>query len=97
MNTKEIFPVRLINARKMRKLSQKELGEKADIPSTSIAHFEAGARLPCVENVVKLALALNVSTDNLLGMPSFTRYADDLSNEQIETINCLVKHWRKKQ
>jgi transcriptional regulator with XRE-family HTH domain len=63
----ELFPERLKSAREMRKLTQIELGTKASLPSTSIAHFEAGSRKPSFDNLRKLAEALEVTTDYLLG------------------------------
>jgi len=61
------FPERLRNAREMRQLTQAELGNKAKLPSTSIAHFEAGSRKPSFANLRKLAESLEVTTDYLLG------------------------------
>ena len=76
----------------MRKMTQQELVKKSGC--VSIAQFEIGARLPSVENILKLALALNVTTDNLLGMPNHSGYGQGLTNEQVETINCLIKFWK---
>ena len=92
ISVKEMFPIRLKEAREMRKLTQQELAKKSGCPS--IAQFETGARLPSAENILKLALALNVTTDNLLGMPVYNSYGQGLTNEQVETINCLVKFWK---
>ena len=63
----DIFSERLRSAREMRKLTQNELGLRADLPPTSIAHFEAGSRKPSFANLRKLAEALVVTTDYLLG------------------------------
>jgi transcriptional regulator with XRE-family HTH domain len=63
----DIFSERLKSAREMRKLTQNELGQRANLPSTSVAHFEAGKRKPSFENLRKLAEALEVTTDYLLG------------------------------
>ena len=67
MPEQDDFPERLRNAREMRKLTQAELGTKASLPSTSIAHFEAGSRKPSFANLRKLAENLEVTTDYLLG------------------------------
>ena len=67
MPDQDDFPERLRTAREMRKLTQIELGAKATLPSTSIAHFEAGSRKPSFANLRKLAEALEVTTDYLLG------------------------------
>jgi transcriptional regulator with XRE-family HTH domain len=63
----DVFPERLKKAREMRKLTQGGLGQRANLPSTSIAHFEAGSRKPSFDNLRKLATALEVTTDYLLG------------------------------
>jgi transcriptional regulator with XRE-family HTH domain len=64
----DIFQKRLKTAREeLRKWSQGELGTKAGLPPTSIAHFEAGARKPSFDTLRKLANALDVTTDYLLG------------------------------
>jgi transcriptional regulator with XRE-family HTH domain len=67
MPDSDAFSERLRSAREMRKLTQIELGIKANLPSTSIAHFEAGARKPSFDNLRKLAETLEVTTDYLLG------------------------------
>jgi transcriptional regulator with XRE-family HTH domain len=64
----DLFPQRLRHARaELRKLSQSELAELAKMPSSSVAHFEGGARKPSFDNLKALAVALDVSTDFLLG------------------------------
>jgi len=63
----DVFSERLRSAREMRELTQTELGTKAKLPSTSIAHFEAGTRKPSFDNLRKLAETLEVTTDYLLG------------------------------
>lgn len=62
-----IFKERLRASRNMRGLSQGELGGRAGLPPSSIAHFEAGSRKPSFDTLRKLANALEVTTDYLLG------------------------------
>lgn len=62
-----MFKERLKAARKMRGWSQGELAARANLPPSSIAHFEAGSRKPSFDNLRRLAVALEVSTDFLLG------------------------------
>jgi transcriptional regulator with XRE-family HTH domain len=62
----DLFCIRLKEIRKM-KNDTAELSEKSGIPSTSIAHIEAGSRKPSLENFYKLVVVLNVSADYLLG------------------------------
>lgn len=92
-----IFPERLRTARDRRQLSQSQLAEKTGLPASSISHFESGARKPSFDNLKRLATALNVSTDYLLGrvehMDSIGaaermhRHLENLSARDIELAN----------
>jgi transcriptional regulator with XRE-family HTH domain len=63
----EIFPVRLRKARDLRDLSQDELARRAGLQASAVSHFETGARKPSFHNLKRLADALRVTTDYLLG------------------------------
>ncbi|HVM78159.1 MAG TPA: helix-turn-helix transcriptional regulator [Stellaceae bacterium] len=63
----EIFRERVKTARELRQLKQSELADRAKLPPSSIAHFEAGARKPSFDTLRRLANALEVTTDYLLG------------------------------
>jgi transcriptional regulator with XRE-family HTH domain len=64
----EIFQERLKTARDgLRKWSQSELAARAGLPPSSIAHFETGSRKPSFDTLRRLANALEVTTDYLLG------------------------------
>lgn len=63
----DIFPDRLRQARELRKLSQAELATRAKLQSSAVSHFETGTRRPSFDNLRRLADALQVSTDFLLG------------------------------
>ena len=65
-----VFPERLRSAREHRELSQGELAERARLQASAVSHFETGGRKPSFDNLKKLADALNVSTDYLLGRTS---------------------------
>ena len=67
MPDRDVFSERLRCAREMRKLTQIELGIRASLPSTTIAHLETSSRKPSFDNLRKLAEALEVTTDYLLG------------------------------
>jgi transcriptional regulator with XRE-family HTH domain len=64
---REIFPKRLKAMREKRQLSQADLAKKARLQPTAISHFETGGRSPSFDNLRRLADALNVSTDYLIG------------------------------
>lgn len=61
------FADRLRSARELRKWSQQDLAQRTGLQATAISHFETGNRSPSFENLRKLAEALNVTTDYLLG------------------------------
>lgn len=77
----EIFPQRLKSARLLRGYSQEQLAERAGMPPSSIAHFETGTRKPSFESLRKLAIALEITTDYLLGtvdQPELSKESDPL-------------------
>lgn len=63
----EAFAARLVEARQKRQLSQVDLAKKTGLPASSISHFEAKKRRPSFDNLSKLADALNVTADFLIG------------------------------
>lgn len=63
-----VFGERLKIVRRARGLTQEELESKSGVSSAMISHFETGERQKAsADNLVKLAEALNVSIDYLLG------------------------------
>ena len=78
----DIFKIRLKAAREeLRKWNQTELAARAGMPPSSIAHFEAGSRKPSFETLRRLANALEVTTDYLLGRaddPALAQAGDPL-------------------
>lgn len=63
----EKFQDRLRKARQDKGMSQSELAERAGFQPSAISHFETGTRAPSFDNLRKLADALGVSIDYLLG------------------------------
>ncbi len=63
----KIFAERLRLARELRHFSQRKLAAETRLPPTSITHFEAGTRKPAFDSLGRLANALHVTTDYLLG------------------------------
>ena len=61
------FPARLRSAREKRKLSQEDLANRSGLLPSAISHFETGTRKPSFDNLRRLADALYVTTDFLLG------------------------------
>lgn len=66
-DSKEVFPARLRAARDQRGLNQAELSKRSGLQGSAISHFETGTRKPSFDNLRRLADALDVTTDYLLG------------------------------
>lgn len=62
------FSERLRTARLRRRWSQKELAQRAGVATKGIVHFEEGFSRPSFDRLRRLAHALEVSTDYLLGI-----------------------------
>lgn len=61
------FPDILKKTRETKGLSQLDLANKAGMQPSAISHFESGRRAPSFDNLKKLADALAVTIDYLLG------------------------------
>lgn len=72
------LPQALRDLRERRGLTQAALGAKADMAAASVSHFETGQRQPSLDSLVKLADALEVSIDTLLGRASFEARVDPI-------------------
>jgi transcriptional regulator with XRE-family HTH domain len=66
-STQEIFQNRLIDTREQKAITQAQLAVKAGLRGSAISNFETGMRKPSIDQLVKLADALGVTTDYLLG------------------------------
>ena len=63
----DTLSARIRTARERHGWTQAELGQRADMAAAAVSHFENGVRQPSLESLVRLADALDVSTDELLG------------------------------
>lgn len=61
------FRERLRAVREQRGYSQEDLAKRAGMQPSAVSHFETGARKPSFDNLRRLADALEVTTDYLLG------------------------------
>ncbi|MCZ6624415.1 MAG: helix-turn-helix transcriptional regulator [Deltaproteobacteria bacterium] len=67
MGSDNAFPARLLAARNKRGLSQDELANRAKLQPSAVSHFETGTRKPSFDNLKRLADALEVTVDYLMG------------------------------
>ena len=82
MTDKSTVAERLGTALKERGIMQRQLAEKAGVTETTISRYVNGTRTPKGNNIKKIADALNVSADYLLGVDvkdSSTAYFDALA------------------
>lgn len=102
----EQFPHRLRSARDLRALSQEDLARKTGLQPSAISHFETGARKPSFDNLRRLADALEVTTDYLIGRVDdvaaaappgeLFRQLGQLSDSDRGTIKILVDQLARK-
>lgn len=92
------FGGRLRLLRKEKNMTQKVLAARLGLATSAICSYEAGARYPSYEILIKIAGIFRVSTDYLLGLEE-KRYIDvsELSEEDIEILIMLADSLRKKR
>lgn len=99
---RRIFASRLRDSReRLRNLTQAQLAEKTGLPSTSISHFENvdGTRKPSFDNLRRIATALDVSTDYLLGRSDDhvgVPLADNTLYRDVQNLNDADKEFAQK-
>ncbi|MBD5085875.1 MAG: helix-turn-helix transcriptional regulator [Clostridiales bacterium] len=67
----KIFQERLLEQRKICKMTQQQVSEYLHISQPSYIRYENGSAEPSLENLVKLADLFDVSTDFLLGRTQY--------------------------
>lgn len=73
MQEAKLFGRRLRELRKTRGLTQEALAESSDLSGNYISDLELGLKVPSLTILVRLSIALDVATPELLG--DFTRDA----------------------
>ncbi|MDQ1316657.1 MAG: hypothetical protein QG588_305 [Candidatus Poribacteria bacterium] len=91
INEREIMSVgeRIKNRRIELGISQTQLAKKASLTSASISQFESGSRKPSFDVISKLALALEVNTDYLLGNNYEKEISVTIEPEYAEMISII--------
>jgi transcriptional regulator with XRE-family HTH domain len=84
------FGERLFKTRKIRGLSQTELGERTDLSRRMVSHYEGNApEGPPLMTLTKIADALNVTVSYLLGESTLKAIKDDVKPNLRKHINAL--------
>lgn len=87
----------LRDLRNEKNLSQNDLAKRIGVNSSTIALYESGERLPSLRRLIRLSLALGVTTDFLLGLNDQKyRFLDvsDLTSEQIGSLEIIINNYR---
>lgn len=84
----EIFKKRIREALELRELTQGELAEKTGLKPSAVSHFASGTRKPSFDNLKRIANALEVTTDYLIGR------SDDPEGAS-ESMSELNRHMQK--
>jgi transcriptional regulator with XRE-family HTH domain len=77
------FSKRLNAARHMRGLSQSDLALKTGLQQVAISFFETGRRAPSLGNLKRLADALEVTTDYLMGRSDFAEVSTEMVSKSL--------------
>jgi transcriptional regulator with XRE-family HTH domain len=77
------FSKRLNAARRMRGLSQSDLAAKTGLQQVAISFFETGRRSPSLGNLKRLADALEVTTDYLMGRSDFAEAPTEMVSRSL--------------
>ena len=83
--------------RKQKNLTQKQLADLIGVQNSVISFYELGDRMPSPEVIAKLARALHVSADYLMGIER-TKSIDvsGLSEDDIHLVRQLVDNLRER-
>lgn len=65
MSTKQLLGAKIRYLRKSKKIAQEKLSEMADISPRQMVRIEMGQSFPTIENLEKIAAALDVSIQSL--------------------------------
>lgn len=99
----EQFNENLKIAREQRGLSQKDVAEKIGVAKSTYSLYESGNREPNVQTIKKIADVLDVSADELLGIPSIptTRAAHfdgtEYTEEQLDRIEAFARFIKQEE
>lgn len=85
------FGTRLRWARKRKKLSQSELGQRVNVSHATINRYERGINEPSFDMVQKLADALDVSVEFLLGIEREEGSSHvPMTDEELEILETIM-------
>lgn len=91
-----LFSDRLKEALSLNNMTQKELAEKTGLTVASISRYITGTRVPSASVIRDVAVALNVTTDYLLGLSTVVTKPDVCMSELETFCKEQLDFWEKK-
>lgn len=85
------FSENLKHIMSVRGVKQKWLADESNIPEATISRYVNGVHMPTISLIIKIAKALNVSVDYLLGLAPYST----ISTETDPEINVLISGYCK--
>lgn len=97
MDEKNIFAVRIKEARQKNDISQAELSRRTGIAPATLSSYEIAEnpKNPPIDKVIAIAKALNVSIDWLCGLENETKENEDISFDEIMKAFMLLSSLKK--
>jgi len=87
---------RIRKYRQQLNLTQQQLAHKIGVRNSVISFYEVGDRVPSAAVIKNLAIALHVSTDQLLGMnTNKTVDVSGLTDDEIAAVITMIETMRK--
>ena len=96
------FRERLVKLRVLREITQTELASISGMTTAAISQFENGTRVPAFDSIIKMADALNITVDYLIGrnykpisagpsIDKLMRHAEQLPTYELDMLTNLAK------
>ena len=96
------FRKRLVKLRELRDITQTELASRSGLQTAAISQFETGKRVPAFDSLVKMADAMNITIDYLIGrnhktiaagpaIDKLMRHAEQLTPYELDILTNLAK------
>lgn len=90
MDSKTIFPVRLLTLRKSKNMSQKALASELGISDAAITMMEKGKRFPSFDMLIAIAKYFDVPVDYLTGTGIYENW-DEIEENWDDLMECIPK------